>query len=472
MEAMSEQQPLPREVSIVRVKLGPERAAPQPDPLGRDVVGFTEGLTMSELWDRGRGVWKAKLATVAEAELLVVVADGQVQLVGTVDGVAFHGDRVAIAGRPLPNHPLVGEPDPIPNRSQNPIAYGSITTAPATSRVVEQRAYEEILGDAIAVMSEAVHWRRQVLHQPEPGRWEPHPTRTEPGDWAEFIALALAGAAANAGGIEAALAGRSGSWEADHVRKLLEGTVGPDEADLWRHRTEPLTMTLYVEQLVVDVAYDAYEAYDEDTREAQRLLEVAERDDPEPDDTQFVWWYDRDDAGDFIARDPAAPAWSWEAWREQPTRPGAALSPERLARVEDSLRTGVGLYSGRPGDVTSAYIIKSREAAEELWRLEDERDARIEPIAALEEDLETQRLAEWQTYGEALKAKIEQLAAETPGLNVPVHITVDVGTINPPEDSPRGWSSLQGHLLEQALEQTPTPADLPGTPLSRLRSEA
>ena len=132
MVAMSEQQqPLPREVSIVRVKLGPERTAPQPDPLGRDVVGFTEGLTAAELWDRGRGVWKAKLATVAEAELLVVVASERVQLVGTVDGVAFHDYRVAITGRPLPNHPLVGQPDPIPNRSQNPIAYGSITTAPA-----------------------------------------------------------------------------------------------------------------------------------------------------------------------------------------------------------------------------------------------------------------------------------------------------------------------------------------------------
>jgi hypothetical protein len=39
-------------------------------------------------------------------------------------------------------------------------------------------------------------------------------------------------------------------------------------------------MTLYVDQLVADVAYDAYEAYDQDTREAHRLLEVAERDDP------------------------------------------------------------------------------------------------------------------------------------------------------------------------------------------------
>lgn len=461
------------EVSIVRVKLGPARPAPQPDPLGRAMVGFTEGLSTAELWDRGRGVWKAKLATVAEADLLVVVAEGQVKIVGTVEGVSFHEDRVAITGRPLPHHPLVGDPDPIPNRSQNPIAYGSITTVTAATvgGLVEQRSYEEILTDTVAVMSEAAQWRRQVLHQPEPGRWEPHPTRTEPGDWAEFVSLALAGAAANAGGIEAALAGRPGSWEADHVRNLLESTVGPDETDLWRHRTDPLTMTLYVDQLVIDAAYDAYQAYDQDTRDAQRLLEIAERDNPEPDDTQFLWWYDRDDLGNFIARDPAAPTWSWQAWREQPTRPGEALSSDHLAMVEDSLRAGGGLY-GRPGDVTSAYIAKSQEAAEELWRLQDERDARIAPIATLEEDLETQRLAEWQTYGDALKAKIEQLAAETPGLDVPVQVAVDVGTIDLPENSPPEWLTLPARLLETALEQTPTPADLPGTPLSRLRREA
>jgi hypothetical protein len=43
--------------------------------------------------------------------------------VGTIDGVTIHGDRVAIIGRPLPNHPLIGQPDPLDNTSQNPVAY-------------------------------------------------------------------------------------------------------------------------------------------------------------------------------------------------------------------------------------------------------------------------------------------------------------------------------------------------------------
>jgi hypothetical protein len=155
-----------------------------------------------------------------------------------------------------------------------------------------------------------------------------------------------------------------------------------------------------------------------------------------------------------------------------PPGPGRPSPPSTWPGSKTACAPAVGLYSGLPGDVTSAYIAKSQAAAEELWRLEDEREARIEPIATLEEDLETQRLNEWHAYGEALKARIEELAAETPGLNVPVHITVDVGTINPPEDSPLGWPSLQGRLLETAIEQTPTPADLPGTPLSRVRGEA
>ncbi|KGN35552.1 hypothetical protein [Knoellia subterranea] len=90
-------------------------------------------------------------------------------------------------------------------------------------------------------------------------------------------------------------------------------------------------------------------------------------------------------------------------------------------------------------------------------------------IADLEQALEKQRLTEWRTYGEALKAKIEQLAAETPGLNVPVHLTVDPDTFRP-DPSRSGWEedSLEARLLSTALEQTPTPLALPGTPLERL----
>ena len=47
-------------------------------------------------------------------------------MVGTIDGVTIHGDRVAIIGRPLPRHALIGQPDPLDNASQNPVAYGDL----------------------------------------------------------------------------------------------------------------------------------------------------------------------------------------------------------------------------------------------------------------------------------------------------------------------------------------------------------
>src|SRR5690349_22982781 len=66
-------------------------------------------------------------------------------------------------------------------------------------------------------------------------------------DFAEFVSLALAGAAANVGSIEGLLAGRPGSWEADYVRGLLSGTVGEDERYLLEHRTEPITVVVTVD---------------------------------------------------------------------------------------------------------------------------------------------------------------------------------------------------------------------------------
>lgn len=52
------------------------------------------------------------------------------------------------------------------------------------------------------------------------------------GDVAEFVAIVLAQAAAELGSTEALLAGRSGSWEASHVRDLMAGTVGPADEHL------------------------------------------------------------------------------------------------------------------------------------------------------------------------------------------------------------------------------------------------
>jgi hypothetical protein len=91
-------------------------------------------------------------------------------------------------------------------------------------------------------------------------------------DWAEFVSLALAGAAANIGGIEAILAGRPGSWEADHVRNMLTSTVGDDEQYLLEHRTEPLVVTLFVDEILFDQG--VWQSYEDARQELVRRYEA------------------------------------------------------------------------------------------------------------------------------------------------------------------------------------------------------
>jgi hypothetical protein len=66
------------------------------------------------------------------------------------------------------------------------------------------------------------------------------------------VTEALAGAAANAVGIETILAGRPGSWEAPVMGDALRAAVGHDEWNLWRHRTEPVTDVLNPERILFD----------------------------------------------------------------------------------------------------------------------------------------------------------------------------------------------------------------------------
>jgi hypothetical protein len=110
----------------VRVRLGPDIPAVVNDALGRERVGFRGGLSTHEVWLRGRGVWKMQPDRVITSQLLIIANAGVVRMVGTIDGVTIHGDRVAVIGRPLPNHPLIGHPDPLDNTSQNPVAYGDL----------------------------------------------------------------------------------------------------------------------------------------------------------------------------------------------------------------------------------------------------------------------------------------------------------------------------------------------------------
>ena len=447
-----------RELNVVRVKLGADREAPQPDPLGRARVGYLQGVPAPDLWERGRGTWRARLEKVAEAQLLLIAFGGTVVMVGAVDGVTFHDGRVAVTGFPDPNHPLIGQPDPLDNASANPVAYGTLQTIPA--RQADQREYTEVLADAIAVLTEAVRMRRPGMKQDESGNWVRDTERTEQSDWAEFVTLALAGAAANAGGISAALAGRPGSWEAAGVQSLLESTVGPEETDLWSHRTEPLRIVVDVDELVSDRT-DAYSHYDAAARELWARDEAQAEADPEPDYDEFFWSYPVDAAGEPGVSDQAgAPAWSWETWRAYLASLGH--SPSDIERTEAQVRAGADARMA-----FSLSIPKSAAAAAEWTRLTDERDARLTDYTALEEQLEAQRLREWAAYGDALAAQIRADAAKLEGLTVPVEVTVSIDS-EQSQPSEYDWGSIELRLVNAAVEAVPSPAELPGTPLERL----
>ena len=103
-----------------------------------------------------------------------------------------------------------------------------------------------------------------------------------PLDFADFLASVLAAAAANLGSVEATLAGRPGSWEADLVRQLLCGTVGYDPDDLARYRTEPVNIHLNVHRLMCEQTWSRPGNQIEDTPYDQEISEVYQRHDDLP----------------------------------------------------------------------------------------------------------------------------------------------------------------------------------------------
>ncbi len=449
--------PLGTSLKVVRIKLGDDRPAPQPDPLGRARIGYTPGLSAAELWDRGRGAWKAKLPSLAESELVVFASGGVVVLVGSITGVEFVGDRVAINGRPDAAHPLIGSADPLHNDSRNPIAYGSLVTVPPN---VSPRSWDEVFGDAVAALTEAARLRRPALRAAVGGGWEPDPTRTEQADWAEFVTLALAASAANVGGVDAALAGRPGSWEAAGVEALLHSTVGDDESDLWRHRTEPLTVRVRLPQVIGDYT-DAWSGYWDAEAEIDRREEAALDPIGSDLDEELCWFYTIPEEGEPIAQSPDAPTWSWTSWREWLAQDGYSDADIDSAAA-----------SAREWRESSRLMLpKSAEAAAEIDRRSALRSEVSTKYEALRDRLDGQRRQEWNAYGAALKARIEASASALSGLAVPVNVIIESESESESEgittQNPH-YTSLEARLLEAAAEETPSPDTLPGTPLERL----
>jgi hypothetical protein len=82
----------------------------------------------------------------------------------------------------------------------------------------------------------------------------------EPVDFADITAQVLTAVAANLGGVETLLAGRPGSWEADLVRQLVNGTAGYRPDDLLSWRTEPVRLEFDADDVFYDFGIsDLYE---------------------------------------------------------------------------------------------------------------------------------------------------------------------------------------------------------------------
>ncbi|HEX7164383.1 MAG TPA: hypothetical protein VF223_24460 [Trebonia sp.] len=280
------------------------------------------------------------------------------------------------------------------------------------------RDQAEVLADAIRVLTEAACLRRPVMQQSANGGWEPHPTQTEPVDWAEFITLAVAGAAANVGSIEKALEGRPGSWEAEAVRSMLLSTAGGDPEGLLRHRTEPIRVVLRPAVILYDLGYA--DLYDE-----SRQIIQAEQD-------RHMWRYRLQQDRTWSPLDPGAPAYA-DAF-DVPEPPAAMDLAETLS----------------PG----TFLVVPRSAADEAAC-----DA-LDDLEAALDDLQDE--GDPRAYGEALKATMLAEAGRMyPGVAVEITIdTADEITIDTDEwiwrdDSP--YFSPKEPLVDAAVDQTPLP---------------
>ncbi len=315
-------------------------------------------------------------------------------------------------------------------------------SAPPAAR--SSRTYREVLDDAIAALTEATRLHNYSVRQTPSGTWEPDTKSPIPIDWAEFVCAALAGAAANGGGIPAVLAGRPGSWEAGVIRDALVATVGEDEHDLWRHRTEPVHVVIRPEDILDDLGSTWFRDEDLDDEELERRENAVS--------PSYVYSY-----------------------------PGHELDDRMRAHYASR---GVTVVDGTPppadpwptAEEWEAAVAAERENPTELTPEEQAVEAALQDLTLLREQLREERAEELRDYGEQIAAQVRENLAGIDGLTVPVVVTVDLepdpqrnATATQPVD-PRWATTAIESAVAEAIAGTPDPADVPGTPLSRLES--
>lgn len=87
-------------------------------------------------------------------------------------------------------------------------------------------------------------------------------------DFAGELSIIVTKVAANIGSAETLLSGRSGSWEADLVRQLVDGTAPED--DILTYRTEPIRLTLDIDDRWYDLGMEGLYQDDIDQIDTER----------------------------------------------------------------------------------------------------------------------------------------------------------------------------------------------------------
>ena len=177
-----------------------------------------------------------------------------------------------------------------------------------------------------------------------------HPKRG-PADFADFLASALAAAAANAGSTQRITAGRPGSWESDLLAQLVHGTVGwdPTPPDLAQWRTIPVVVRLNVAQLVGESRMDA-----PPSQRAAILPELT-------DALQPIYRADAAESEANPAPADDADAATWEAYW--------AAADERGRRYQDAEDDLLRRYTAAFEAYAERFTAAVREAAQDIQGL-------------------------------------------------------------------------------------------------------
>jgi transcriptional regulator with XRE-family HTH domain len=309
------------------------------------------------------------------------------------------------------------------------------------------RPYDEVLHDAVSVLTEASRLTNKTMRQTSSGQWEvdPDPRAAVPIDWAEFVTLALAGAAANVGGVEAALAGRGGSWEAEMVRQTLNSTVF-DDKDLLRHRTEPVVVDLWVESILSHLGDPSDDLY------AAAANEVDARADTVPHPTDLP-------PGPFSPDDPRLIDKPWVEVTDDGYLHVTYLNwtddPDDLALLTTLTEQARSYRDPTLGEI--AY------------------EQALEAISAQVDAVDALQRREYSDYAAQLTKAIEDNIAKFE-LTVPVTVSVTLapqdrepGAFDAHAPQPLPRNAIEG-AIDSAITETPTPSMLPGTPLDRVLS--